>query len=607
MKHYCNPMDLEYKFEYCRRPAPDGKPVPFRVYREAADPTLILYQGTYFLFPSMTQGFFTSEDLLSWEFYPFGPEIPIYDYAPDVREVNGYLYFSASRRGENGSFYRTKDPRTEPFEKIVCDFDWWDPNLFLDDDGKLYFYWGCSNTTPIYGVELDPETMLPLTERKVLLESDAGRRGYERFGEDHVPPRTQEEIEAQVNDMLEQQKRQAEETGKPLPVPEEELRRTLEGFLSNAPFIEGAWMTKREEKYYLQYAIPGTEFNVYADGVYTSDSPLGPFVPAENNPYSYKPGGFITGAGHGSTLEDKEGNWWHIASMRISYNADFERRLGLFKAGFDEDGQLYCDQRFGDWPVAINAKPFDKPDWMLLSYQKPARVSSGEGAERITDEDIRTFWQAGTNRPGEWAELDLGEVYRVYGVQLNFQEAGIARELPEGAKARSSEFEERWLDPVKQPTRWLLEGSLDGKAYFTIEDRSHVDTDYSHPFIEREEGVSARFLKLTILEVPYQANPAVSGIRVFGLGNGAAPAKASHVTATLNGELDMNVSWQAGDAIGANVLWGYEPGKLYHSRMVLGDTKASVGALVAGQAVYVRVDAFNENGVTEGDVIKVRD
>ena len=54
-----------------------------------------------------------------------------------------------------------------------------------------------------------------------------------------------------------------------------------------APYIEGAWMTKYKGKYYLQYAAPGTEFNVYSDGVYVADAPLGPYRPAVSNPYSF--------------------------------------------------------------------------------------------------------------------------------------------------------------------------------------------------------------------------------------------------------------------------------------------------------------------------------
>ena len=91
-------------------------------------------------------------------------------------------------------------------------------------------------------------------------------------------------------------------------------------------------MTKHGGRYYLQYACPGTEFNVYADGVYVSESPLGPFAPAENNPFSMKPGGFMRGAGHGSTVEDKNGAWWHAATMQISMNHSFERRVGLWRA-----------------------------------------------------------------------------------------------------------------------------------------------------------------------------------------------------------------------------------------------------------------------------------
>lgn len=52
----------------------------------------------------------------------------------------------------------------------------------------------------------------------------------------------------------------------------------------------------------------------------------------------------MTGAGHGSTIADKYGNYWHASTMRISVNHDFERRVGLFPAGFDKDGVLFCNQ-----------------------------------------------------------------------------------------------------------------------------------------------------------------------------------------------------------------------------------------------------------------------
>ena len=64
-----------------------------------------------------------------------------------------------------------------------------------------------------------------------------------------------------------------------------------------APWTEGAWMTKHAGTYYLQYSAPGTQFKTYADGVYTSTNPMGPFVYAPYSPFSHKPTGFIGGAG----------------------------------------------------------------------------------------------------------------------------------------------------------------------------------------------------------------------------------------------------------------------------------------------------------------------
>ena len=142
MKYYCNPLNLPYQYQLSVR---DGVDTAFR---EAADPSLVLFQGKYWLFPSMTGGFFTSTDLCDWEFHPFTEEIPIHDYAPDVCVIDGALWFSASRGGMNGAFYHSPDPIHVPFEKVPASFEFWDPHLFQDEDGRLYFFWGCTNTSP---------------------------------------------------------------------------------------------------------------------------------------------------------------------------------------------------------------------------------------------------------------------------------------------------------------------------------------------------------------------------------------------------------------------------------------------------------------------------
>lgn len=58
-------------------------------------------------------------------------------------------------------------------------------------------------------------------------------------------------------------------------------------------YNEGATMTKYKGLYYLQYSTPGTQFITYADAVYVSENPLGPFTYMEDNPYSIKPGGLF--------------------------------------------------------------------------------------------------------------------------------------------------------------------------------------------------------------------------------------------------------------------------------------------------------------------------
>ncbi len=595
-KYYCNPLNLPYRYQFTKRGYGGQFEPDFHIYREAADPSLVSFKGLYYLFPSMTAGFFISDDLHTWDFHDFVGEMPIYDYAPDVRPIGEYLYFCASHRGTPCSFYRSKNPLTEPFEEIKGTFDFWDPALFQDDDGRLYFYWGCTNTDPIYGVELDPETMTPLSEPKPLIFYNIKERGYERVGNDHIPPKTAEETAAMVEMML---KRMKQMPGASAGKTEAELRSYLETMFGNYPYIEGAWMTKHQGKYYLQYAITGTQYNVYGDGVYVADAPLGPFVPARNNPYSYKPGGFMNGAGHGSTLVDPQLGTWHISTMQISHNHDFERRIGLWKAGFDEDGELYCDQRYGDWPTSIDGAAFEKPEWMLLSYGKPVTVSSGVHAQSVTDENCHTWWKAGCSADA-WAKIDLGRVMDVRAVQINFMDDNVKTEDPAPEKVHVGMTEMRYIDSSRYYTRWLLEGSTDGEHYFTIADKRDADSDLPHDLIVMEDGCQARYLKLTVLALPYGEEICVSGIRAFGLCDGACPAQVTHVEAERLSDLDILFRWEGQQAVGYNILWGYAPDKLYHSYMVLEKTEQKIGALIKGQPLFYRIDAFNECGIMEG-------
>ena len=596
MNYLCNPVNINYRYQFNMDPRLHGQ---MQICREAADPSMILFHGRYYIFASMTLGVWVSDDLAHWENHRLPKELPLYDYAPDVRVMGDWVYFCASRREENCDRYRTKDILNGPYEKIEGSFPFWDPNLFIDDDGRVYFYWGCSNITPIWGVELDPQTMQPISEKRVLVEGHPFEVGYERVGEDNSQlPASEAEIDAAYAAFHKRQGISEDQ------VPEQ-VKPLIRGMFSRKPYIEGAWMDKQNGRYYLQYACPGTQYNTYSDGVYVSSSPLGPFTLAGNNPYSYKPGGFLPGAGHGSTMRDKKGAWWHTATMRISMNHDFERRVGIWPAGFDADGELFCNQRYGDWPMTVEGDPWRDPTWMLLSAGKKATASSfteGHEPEKATEENVQTWWRASTTDRTEWLQIDLGRDFDVHAIQINFADDKIDIPCP-GQIVGGSQA--RYIEERDLTTQWKLTGSIDGKDWFVIEDKSHAQTDLSHDLILREEGIRVRFLRLSDMAVPYGQQPCISGLRVFGLGQGEKPA-APVFTVRRENDLDMTVSVQSQEnTLGYNILFGSSPDKLYHSYMTFKAGDQRIGALIKGRDYFVRVDAFNENGITEGTCVQL--
>lgn len=292
--------------------------------------------------------------------------------------------------------------------------------------------------------------------------------------------------------------------------------------------------------------------------------------------------------------------------MRISMNHDFERRVGIWPAGFDEDKELFCNQRYGDWPVCLEdggLDPWKEPEWYLLSYKKEMSASSyeaGKEPEKAADENVQTWWRAASGEPGQWLKIDLGRTYDVRAVQINFADDKL--EIPVPGEIRGVE-QSRYIEEKDHVTRWFLEGSKDGENWFMLEDKSQAETDLSHDFLVWEEGKQLRSLKLTILEVPYGQKPCISGFRVFGIGKGAAAAAPRYTADRLN-DIDMEVNIEDSGATGYNILWGHRPDKLYHSCMVF-STQKRIGALVKGREYYVRVDAFNENGITHGQTVKL--
>ena len=549
---FCNPLNIGYQYQ-----------AEFRS-RESADPAAILFKGIYYLFASHGSGYWWSEDLADWHFVYVSEEMmpEIGKWAPGVCVLGDTMYLTHS---QEGGIYRSEDPRTGKWEFVSHPLDWGDPALFTDEDGRVYCYYGCSPRDPIWGVELDPRnTMAAIGSPVALIRSDGERHGFEVRGDGHTE-------------------------------------------YGGECWLEGAWMNKYEGKYYLQYAVPGTQFLSYCDGCYVSDKPLGPFTFCNNSPVIYKAGGFMGGAGHGSLLEDKNGNWWKFNTVSISINHMFERRLIMAPAAFDSHGQLVTDTVLADYPLW---RPHDpayafgrkRPDWFRLP---PAAVTAssalpGHPAELAAEETLRTWWSAASGEAGEWLTFRLEEGACLRALQINF-----ADQEAEPIQGRENDFR----------YRYTVEISSDGAEWLTLIDRSeavgapHTADDTSHDYFELEEDVRGiRFLRLTNRgPVPAGGRFAVSGLRLFGNGGHAAPAAPVPVRAQrLADRRAAAFRWEpVKGAMGYVVRLGDQPDSLWLHQQVEGETEVTLRFLNADVEYWYAVDCYNDSGYTPGAVHKL--
>ena len=92
-KYFCNPINIDYHYQFIKAPMGKGE---IRVSREAADPTFLYWKGKYYIFASMNLSVWVSDDLAEWKSVRLPDNLPLNDYAPDVRVIGDYVYFSAS-------------------------------------------------------------------------------------------------------------------------------------------------------------------------------------------------------------------------------------------------------------------------------------------------------------------------------------------------------------------------------------------------------------------------------------------------------------------------------------------------------------------------------
>ncbi len=558
-KTYCNPMNLDYGFTPIPNFSEQGR------HRATADPVIAYFKNQYYLFSTNQWGYWVSNDLVDWKFISrkfLQPYHKVYDElcAPATLVLGDSLLVIGSTYAKDFTLWYSQHPQTDTWKEAVHAFTAgaWDPAFFEDDDKRVFLYHGSSNTFPMYGQEIDRKTLQPIGERHELIRLHDDLHGWERFGE------------YQDNTFLK-------------------------------PFMEGAWMNKYKGKYYLQYGAPGTEFSSYGDGVYTSDKPFGPFTYQAHNPFSFKPGGFTRGAGHGATFEGQFGNWWHVSTITIAVKNSFERRLGLWPTAFDQDGILYTNTAYGDYPHRMPTSRVENPrdlftGWMLLNYNKPVRVSSslpGYGANYAVDEQMKTYWSAKTDKPGEFIESDLGEVSTVRAIQVNYADQDV-----------DSSFLGKINGIYHQ---YVIKYSLDGKSWKVAVDKSANKTDVPHDYVELSKPIEARYIRLENRHMA-AGKFAISGLRVFGKGHGDNPGVVKDLI-VLRGDHDKRSAWlkwgHISNATGYVVYSGISPDKLYTSIQVFGANEYYFKSMDKDRTYYFQIEAFNENGIGErGPIIK---
>ena len=575
---YINPIDIDYRYNWEQT----NQGVS---YRTGADPVIVRHKDAFYLFQTLADGYWRSTNLIDWTFVT--PSRWAFDgiVAPAaISDGDRLILMPSISFTRPGSILVSTAPETGKLDFLVRRLPTlpgavdkppeemkpgevppgpWDPGLLKDDDGRWYLYWGSSNVFPVYGIEIAFEDgkLIYKGAATELFKLHPDQHGWERFGQDH-------------NGLL--------ANGQP-----------------TKPYVEGAWVTKHNGKYYLQYGAPGTEFNAYSNGTYVSDKPLGPFTYADYNPIAYKPGGFVEGAGHGSTFQDAHGNWWNTGTPWIGYNWTFERRINIFPTKFEADGQMWATSRFQDFPQYVPTEKVDDINslftgWMLLSYRKAATASSTMGefaADRVTDEDPRTFWVASQNRPGEALTVDLGAAKTVRAVQVNY------------ADYKSNRFG----DAPDIYTDFELQHSIDGKSWLPLARPDGPRRDRPNAYVELPRPVRTRFVRWVNGHVGAR-NLAVSDIRVFGNADGRAPTVPGRVLGRRHqDQRNATVRWaKVPGAVGYNIRFGTRRDRLTHTYQLWADelgTDATIQkdlrSLNKGVPYWVAVEAFNETGVSK--------
>jgi xylan 1,4-beta-xylosidase len=470
---YCNPLSIIT--------APGGS--------ASGDVTVIRDNGKYYMYCTGGGAWF-SDDMLNWSFQRV-ENVPV---APDVVNYNGSFYMC----GNDGPLFKAANP-LGPFTSLG---EWkntpdvaggwngaFDMELYIDDDNKPYLYYSGRGISGIFVVQLDPNDLTRFAGPVKHLFGFNRDNIWERYGE--------------MNEY------------------------------TDVAWIEGPWLQKHNGTYYLQYSASGTQWKTYAEGYYTSKSPMGPFTYAPNNPLLRKTEGLVTGTAHGCVVEGPDGNLWQFYTIVLS-NPPGGRRIGMDRIIFDKDGYM-------------SVKVTDTPQWAPNAISDPAKGNSGSipvtinkiramnalskfsseksghEAAYAVDNSSGTWWEpAPTDTlPNLTIELspatrfDVVQLFNIDGVRLMFNGGRRGFGRPSAAPAPAQ--------PASDIYQYIIEVSMDGKTYVTALDQTRNNISRNTIF-EEIPPVKCRFIRLTITKWSVSSPLGIIEFTVFGKPAESLPA-----------------------------------------------------------------------------------
>jgi hypothetical protein len=477
---YCNPLPMVI--------GPGGN--------ASGDVTVIKEGNKYYMFCT-GGGAWISEDMLNWTFQRV-EHVPV---APDVVKYNGNFYMC----GNDGPLYKADNP-LGPYESLG---EWkntpdvaggwngaFDMEIFIDDDNTPYLYYSGRGVSGIFVVKLDPEDLTKFSGPVKHLFGFDNSHIWERYGE--------------MNEY------------------------------TDVAWIEGPWMQKYNGTYYLEYSASGTQWKTYAEGYYTSKSPMGPFTYAPNNPLLRKTDGPVTGPAHGSIVEGPDGQLWQFYTIVLS-NPPGGRRIGMDRIIFDRNGNMSVKVtdtpqwapgvitdpqkgNSGSLPVTINKLN------AMNSLSKASSQQPGRDAAYAADNLSGTWWEplptdtlpTLTIELSPATEFDIVQLFTIDGVRLMFNGGRRFPGRPPSTPAPAP-APETGGKPVIDSYQYRLEVSMDGQTYNTVLDQTQNAVQRNTIF-EEIPPIQCRFVRLKMTNWPRTTPLGIIEFTVFGKASGSLPA-----------------------------------------------------------------------------------